>query len=143
MACENEINNLAELAKDNKGNVPMDIDDIRADIASGNPTKFPFLKGFTEDTKIVPSNFANLSSGKFMVIDHGNNTCTLIAAGVQNVVNPYHRPEYIEIKNMKGLVNKNGEKVTLYLYKSNFFDAKVNGKAVVEIRDADGVLKRK
>ena len=120
----------------------LDINDIRADIASGNPTIFPFLKGFTEDTKIVPSNFANLSGGKFMVIDHGNNTCTLIAAGVQNVVNPYHRPEYIEIKNMKGLVNKNGEKVTLYLYKSNFFDAKVNGKAV-EIRDADGVLKRK
>ena len=84
-----------------------------------HPERFAFLKG----EEITPE-----------LIEHKNKTYTLIFRGVKNI-NPYHPPKFIEIKNMKGAVNANGEPLSLSLFDCEFFKN-------TEISDEDFVLKR-
>ena len=100
------------------------------DIVTEKPEKFPYLDGF----KKVSKDFSKLNNGEYTVVDHGDGTYTVIAAGAKNV-RPYNPPEFIEIKNMSNFKNAKGEAVTLNLYVSDFFED-------VEIIDADKVLKR-
>jgi len=84
-----------------------------------HPERFNHLKGF---------------SGEAETVAHKNGTYTLIHRSVKNI-NPYKPPVFIEIKNMKGAVNANGEPLTLTLYDCNFFEN-------TKIFDSDSVLKR-
>ena len=84
-----------------------------------HPERFKFLEG----KDVTPE-----------IVEHKNKTFTLIFRGVKNI-NPYNPPKSIEIKNMKGAVNANGEPLTLSLFDSDFFKE-------TEIIDKDFVLKR-
>ena len=95
-----------------------------------HPELVPFLEGFKEVNKA----YTSLKNGEYTIIDNGDETYTIIAAGAKNV-NPYFAPELIEIKNMKNFKNAKGQAVTLKLYNCNFFDN-------TEIIDTDKVLKR-
>ncbi len=97
-------------------------------IVEEQPEKFPHLEGFNKVNKSV----ATLKNGEYTVVDNGNKTYTVIAEGVKNL-QPYNPPEFIQILNMKNAKNMNGKKITVTLYKSNFFDN-------TEIIDEDGVL---
>ncbi len=89
------------------------------EVYKNHPERFKFLDG----KDVTPE-----------VIEHKNKTYTLIFRGVKNI-NPYHPPKFIEIKNMKGAHNANGEPLTLSLFDCDFFKN-------TEIFDCDSVLKR-
>ena len=90
------------------------------EVYKNHPERFPYLKDY---------------EGTPEVIEHKNKTFTLVFRGVKNI-NPYHRPKFIEIKNMSGAVNANGEPLSLTLPDCDFFRE-------TEILDADGALLRK
>ena len=94
------------------------------------PELVPFLKGF----KKVEKSYNNLKNGEYTIVDNGDETYTIIAAGAKNV-NPYYSPKVIEIKNMKDAKNAKGAAVTLKLFNCKFFED-------TEIIDTDRVLKR-
>jgi hypothetical protein len=94
------------------------------------PELVPFLKGF----KKVEKAYTNLKNGEYTIVDNGDETYTIIAAGAKNV-NPYYSPKVIEIKNMKDSKNAKGAAVTLKLYNCKFFDN-------TEIIETDRILKR-
>jgi hypothetical protein len=83
-----------------------------------HPERFPYLKGDE-----VPETVA-----------HKNGTYTLIFKGAKNA-NPYFAPSFIEIKNMAGAVNANGEPLSITLPDCDFFRD-------TEIRDEEKALKR-
>lgn len=88
------------------------------EVYKNHPERFPWLEGGE-----VPE-----------VVAHKNGTYTLIFKEIKNI-NPYFAPKRIEIKNMTGAKNANGEPLTLTLPDCSFF-------ADTEIIDADNALKR-
>ncbi len=99
-------------------------------IVEEEPDKFPFLAGRKKNTTADSPNA--LDDDEYMVVNNGNGTYTVIANKVQNL-QPYHAPEFIEIKNMDNCVNLNGKKMKITAYSSNFFDN-------TEIIDEDGII---
>ena len=99
-------------------------------IVTEDPSRFPYLKGFKKVDKLPNL----LKNGEYTVVDNGNETYTVVAAGVKNI-NVYQPPEFIEIKNMKGKKNTDGKALSLTIYDCKFFK---NTKII----DEDGVLKK-
>ena len=99
-------------------------------IVTEEPDRFPYLKGFKKVDKLPNL----LKNGEYTVVDNGNETYTVIAAGVKNI-NVYQPPEFIEIKNMKGKKNSDGKSLSLTIYDCNFFKT-------TKIIDEDKVLKK-
>lgn len=104
-------------------------------IVEQKPDKFPYLKGFKKVAKSQADVInGKLAKGEYTVIDNGNGTYTVIAAGVKNI-NPYVAPDFIEIKNMKNQHNLNGQGFTFTLYDCPFLKN-------TEIIDKDGLVTR-
>ena len=88
-------------------------------IVEEDPDKFPFLAGRTKNT--TATSYTQLKDTEYMVYDNQNGTYTVIAQNVKNL-QPYHTPDFIEIKNMENAKNINGQKMIITIYESNFFD---------------------
>ncbi len=114
------IRSLLEPVHDPEASFDVYYETRDKEVYKNHPERFKFLKG----GEPAPE-----------VIEHKNKTFTLIFKGVKNI-NPYHPPKSIEIKNMKGAKNANGEPLSLSLFKCDFFRN-------TEINDIDSVLLRK
>ena len=106
-----------------------------AKIVEQKPEKFPYLEGFKKVSKTQADVVAGkLNAGEYTVIDNGDGTYTVIAAGVKNI-NPYTPPEFIEIRNMQKAINENGVGFKFIIYDCPFLKD-------TEIKDPDGLVMR-